>query len=518
MDTDDYTSPIPEEAIAKAAALTAQLMDELPTMNLRCLAHKTVQLFFCPCISCDGTCGYGGVHSIHDGVVTEVMQRAETIRSALSKCRQSLTMARYPAEVGRYRFDSEIRNLPIVTAMSAIPRYRRHAGPAILAAGFRPFFLGGAIWAVLAIPLWLAAYADGFVVPSLLPPVIWHVHEMVFGFAAAIVAGFLLTAIPNWTGRMPLQGGPLAMLVSLWAIGRLAVLFSGTIGAPAAATADLSFPLVFLLVVAREILAGKNWRNLPTLGVLALLLIGNLLIHLEALGVVDTAALGNRVGLVTLLMLISLVGGRIIPSFTLNWLRKIRPEIQAPAPQGRADHAVLTVTGVALATWAVVPDAPITSWAVLVAGIAAAWRLSRWRGLRTAAEPLLLILHIGYAWLAFGLLLLGADGLYPVLPQTAVLHALTVGAVGTMTLSVMTRVSLGHTGRPLTAGSGTRVIYTLITLAAVLRILSPLAGDQVVVVLTLAGAAWTAAFGLFAILYGGVLSQPRAQGGAARPI
>ena len=402
--------------------------------------------------------------------------------------------------------------------MTAIPRYRPHAGPAILAAGFRPFFLGASVWAALAIPLWLAAYAGGLVMPSLLSPVVWHVHEMVFGFATATVAGFLLTAIPNWTGRMPLQGKPLAMLVSLWAIGRLAVLFSGVAGAPAAAVADLSFPLVFLLVVAREILAGKNWRNLPMLGALSLLLVGNLLVHLEALGFVDAAALGNRIGLVTLFMLISLVGGRIIPSFTRNWLTKMRPEAAPPAPQSRFDLAVLVVTGVALASWAIAPDARITSGAALVAGIAAAWRLSRWRGINTVREPLLLILHIGYAWLAFGLLLAGANGLYPVLPQTAAWHALTVGAVGTMTLAVMTRASLGHTGRPLMAGPGTRTIYVLITLAAVLRVLSPLAGDRVVLVLTLAGAAWSAAFGLFAILYGGALTRSRAQGEAARPI
>jgi uncharacterized protein involved in response to NO len=402
--------------------------------------------------------------------------------------------------------------------MTAIPRYRPHAGPAIFATGFRPFFLGASVWAALAIPLWLAAYAGGLVMPSLLAPVVWHVHEMVFGFAAATVAGFLLTAIPNWTGRMPLQGMPLAVLVGLWAIGRLAVLFSGAIGPLAAAVADLSFPLVFLLVVTREVLAGNNWRNLPMLGALSLLLVGNLLVHLEALGFVGAAALGNRIGLVTLLMLISLVGGRIIPSFTRNWLTKMRPEAAPPAPQSRFDLAVLAVTGVALASWAVAPDARITSGAALVAGFAAAWRLLRWRGIKTVREPLLLILHLGYAWLAFGLLLAGANGLYPVLPQTAAWHALTVGAVGTMTLAVMTRASLGHTGRPLMAGPGTRIIYVLITLAAVLRVLSPLAGDQVILVLTLAGAAWSAAFGLFAILYGGALTRPRAQGDAARPI
>lgn len=403
---------------------------------------------------------------------------------------------------------------------TAIPRYRPHTGPAILSAGFRPFFLGSSLWAAAAIPLWLAAYAAGLAVPTLLPPAVWHVHEMVFGFAAATVAGFLLTAIPNWTGRMPLQGMPLAALVGLWAIGRLAVLISGVIGAPLAAIADLSFPLAFLLVVAREILAGRNWRNLPMLVALSLLLAGNLLVHLEALGLADTAELGNRIGLVTLFMLISIVGGRIIPSFTRNWLVKIRPGLaRLPAPpETRLDLAVLVLVALALASWAAAPDAAITAAAVLIAGVAMALRLSRWRGFKTAGEPLLLILHLGYGWLALGLLLLGVNGFVPVLPATAALHALTVGAVGTMTLAVMTRASLGHTGRPLTAGPGTQVIFLLITLAAALRVLSPLAGEQEVLALALGGAAWSAAFGLFAVLYGRALASPRAKSGTAKPI
>lgn len=402
--------------------------------------------------------------------------------------------------------------------MTAVPRYRLHAGPAILSAGFRPFFLAASIWAAVAIPVWLGAYAEGFIVPTQLSPLVWHAHEMIFGFAAAVVAGFMLTAIPNWTGRMPLQGAPLAILLSLWALGRLGILLSGELGTSAAAAADLSFPAAFLAVVAREILAGRNWRNLPMLGALALLLVGNLLVHIDALGFADTAQLGNRLGLVTLFMLISLVGGRIIPSFTHNWLAKMRPEIAPPASEGRFDIAVLVVTGVALLVWAFAPDASVTSWAVLAAGVAVALRLSRWRGLRTVREPLLLILHIGYGWLAFGLLLLGFDGLFDMLASAAALHALTAGAIGTMMLAVMTRASLGHTGRPLRAGPATKAIYVLITVAALLRVLAPLAGSRIEIALWLAGTAWTGAFGLFAIRYGPALARPRVRDGDARPI
>lgn len=399
--------------------------------------------------------------------------------------------------------------------MAAIPRYRPHRGPVVLSAGFRPFFLGSAVWAAVAIPLWLAFYRGEAAAPSLLAPVVWHAHEMVFGFAAATVAGFLLTAIPNWTGRMRLQGWPLLTLVGLWAIGRIGVFLSADIGAAPAALADLSFPLAFLCVVGREILAGRNWRNLPILAALSLLLLGNLLVHLDALGIADSAELGNRLGLVTLLLLISLVGGRIIPSFTHNWLKKVRPAITPPIPEGRFDRAALVVTALALGAWALAPDAQISAWANLIAGGAVALRLSRWRGLRTRREPLLVILHLGYAWLAIGLVLLGLIRFWEFLPATAALHALTVGAVGTMTLAVMTRATLGHTGRSLTAGPGTKLIYVLITLAALLRVLSPLAGEDADFALTLAGAAWSGAFGLFAVLYGRALAWPRVQGAIA---
>jgi uncharacterized protein involved in response to NO len=401
--------------------------------------------------------------------------------------------------------------------MTAIPRYRTHVGPVILSAGFRPFFLGSSVWAALAVPLWLCAYAEGLIMPTQLTPLVWHAHEMIFGFAAATVAGFLLTAIPNWTGRMPLQGWSLAALVLLWAIGRLAILLSAIIGAPAAAVVDLSFPAAFLAVVAREIISGRNWRNLPMLAALSLLLFGNFLVHLDALGIANTSQVGNRLGLVTLFLLISLVGGRIVPSFTRNWLAKMHPSVPPPLPESRFDYAALAFTAAALLGWVAAPDAPATSWAVVIAGTALVARLARWRGRKAAAEPLLLILHVGYGWLAFGLLLLGISGLTSALPGTAALHALTVGAVGTMTLAVMTRATLGHTGRLLVAGPATRLIYLLINVAAIARVLVPLVGSQTEAALWIAGATWSGAFGLFALAYGAALVRPRIQG-EARPI
>jgi uncharacterized protein involved in response to NO len=402
--------------------------------------------------------------------------------------------------------------------VTGIPRYRSHSGPAVLSAGFRPFFLLAGVWATLAVPLWLAAFAGETQVPTAFPPTIWHVHEMIFGYAAAVVAGFLLTAIPNWTGRMPLQGSPLAALALIWVAGRVAVLISAALGAASAAALDLAFPLIFLAVVAREILAGRNWRNLPMLGALVLLLLGNFFVHLDAVGMASMAEFGNKLGFATLLMLISFVGGRIVPSFTRNWLAKERPEIRAPASFGVIDRAVLAIIGLTLVVWLVAPESAAAPWVELVGGVAVGVRLARWRGQATLHEPLLWVLHLGYGWLALGFLLLAFIGFMPLLSQTTALHALTVGAIGTMTLAVMTRASLGHTGRPLVAGPGTTTIYVLVTLAAVLRLLAPLGAEHYLLVLSSAAAAWSGAFALFVLLYAGPLMRPRAKGAQARPI
>jgi uncharacterized protein involved in response to NO len=267
---------------------------------------------------------------------------------------------------------------------------------------------------------------------------------------------------------------------------------------PGAALLDLAFPAALIAVVARELIAGRNWRNLPMLGALALLFSGNAMVHLHALDIAYLAQDGIRLGIATLCMLIALVGGRIVPSFTRNWLAKQGPGTRLPAPEGWLDRAALLVALAALGSW-VVAD---LTWPLALAGAGLGMRLSRWRGLVTVREPLLFILHLGYAWLALGLILLGLE-------VPAALHALTVGAIGTMTLAVMTRATLGHTGRPLTADAVTRVIYALVTSAAVLRIASPYFGALVV---SLAGLAWSAAFATFALHYGRFLLGPQRSG------
>jgi uncharacterized protein involved in response to NO len=373
-------------------------------------------------------------------------------------------------------------------------------------AGFRPFFLLSAVWAAAAVPIWIAWLSSALPITTGLPIAVWHVHEMVFGYGAATVAGFLLTAIPNWTGRLPLRGWSLGWLVLLWGGGRLVTLVSASTGPGVAAAVDLAFPLCFAGAAAREIVAGRNWRNLPMMGALLLLLGANALIHAEALGLSFSADIGNRLGVATLLMLIALVGGRIIPSFTRNWLAKTRPGSNMPAPFGWLDRGALAITVLALACWVAIPGGITASVLELGAGTGLWIRLLRWRGFSTGREPLVWVLHLGYFWLGLGLVLLGISGIWRALPQSAAVHALTVGAIGTMTLAVMTRATLGHTGQTLSAGPGTTVIYAAITLAALFRLVAPLGGNYLLN-LGLATAAWSGAFGLFVLLYAGILTR-----------
>jgi uncharacterized protein involved in response to NO len=373
-------------------------------------------------------------------------------------------------------------------------------GIAFLSAGFRPFFFLGAVWAAIAVPVWLAAYVHGYALPGALPAMLWHAHEMVYGYALAIVTGFLLTTIPNWTGRLPLRGAPLAALVTLWLAGRVSVLASPAIGA----AVDLAFTVVLIAVVARELTKARSFHNLPVVATLGLLLAGNVLVHLQALDIAYTAALGNRIGVATLLALISLIGGRLVPSFTRNWLAKERSQVPAPAPHDRVDTACLLIVLAGLVAWVSAPASQLAGAMALAAGFAAAVRLARWRGRATVRAPLLFVLHVGYGWLAVGLACLGLNGLFGWAPPGAALHALTVGAIGTMTLAVMTRASLGHTGRALHAGPGTVAIYLLVTAAALLRIGAGFSQHSALVT-SLAGVAWSGAFGLFAILYAPLL-------------
>ena len=391
----------------------------------------------------------------------------------------------------------------------AIPRTRPSAYPAILSYGFRPFFLLGSLQAATAILLRLPLNYGKLETLSTFTPVDWHVHELLFGYLPAVVTGFLLTAIPNWTGRLPVQDFRLLMLVSLWVTGRAAVFISAEIGWLPSAVIDCAFLLAVVAAAATEIIAGRNWRNLKVLLPVTALLAANVMFHLEA-HYQGVSGVSRRLGLGAVVVLIMIVGGRIVPSFTRNWLVREKPG-RLPASFGRFDIGTIALSSTGLAAWSFFPDTNATG-ALLVAGAALnIIRLARWAGDRTLADPLVLILHVAFAFVPLGLLLAGLAALAPgAVPAVAGVHAFAVGAAACMTLAVMTRASLGHTGRDLTASAGTRAIFIAIVIAAILRVAAALA-PATAILLHISAALWVAAFAGYAVLFGGMLTRPRRQ-------
>ncbi|RUM96079.1 NnrS family protein [Pseudaminobacter arsenicus] len=389
----------------------------------------------------------------------------------------------------------------------AIPRLRDYTGPAILCYGFRPFFLLGAAYAGLSILFWIPAYMGHIETFSAFAPVDWHIHEMLFGYLTAIITGFLLTAIPNWTGRLPVLGLPLLVLIVIWIAGRFAVFFSASIGWQVAAVIDAAFLAAVAVAAAREIIAGKNWRNLKVLIPVAILLIANICFHIEshAAGLSD---ISRRLGMAAAIVLIMIIGGRIIPSFTRNWLVRENPG-RLPIPFNRFDGAAIAISAVALASWCFLPDHAGTAAALSLAALFQALRLARWAGDRTFSDPLVLILHIAYAFVPIGLALLSLSIFIPeTVPLAAAYHALGGGAIGAMTLSVMTRATLGHTGRDLKADTSTCIIYVAVVLGALTRIIAAFLPAETTL-LHVAATSWSGAFLYYALYYGGMLVRPR---------
>lgn len=392
----------------------------------------------------------------------------------------------------------------------AIPRTKPGNYPAILSYGFRPFFLLGALNAGIAILFWLPLFYGLLDTASLFAPVDWHIHEMLFGYIAAVVTGFLLTAIPNWTGRLPVQGMPLLVLVLLWLAGRFAVFFSADIGWIAAAALDGAFLLAVAAAATTEIVAGRNWRNLKVLIPLILLLAANLLFHLEAHfnGLSDFS---RRLGIGAVVLLIMIIGGRIIPSFTRNWLVRRNPG-RLPVPVGRYDTVVIAISAISLIAWTAFPNGVLIGAALLTSALLNAVRLARWAGDRTLRDPLVLMLHLAYVFLPVGLLFAGLAAILPSVPPAAGLHAFGVGAMGCMTLAVMMRATLGHTGRELRAGVDGCSIFAAALLAGVLRVCAAFHPAQEIL-LYLSAAAWSAGFLGYVALFGGMLLRPKVRVG-----
>jgi uncharacterized protein involved in response to NO len=384
-------------------------------------------------------------------------------------------------------------------AQTSSEKLRAWQGPAIFSFGFRPFFLFGAVWVVVAMVLWLASMAGLITLPTRFDPVSWHAHEFLFGYLGAIVAGFLLTAVPNWTGRLPLVGWPLAALFALWVTGRAAVLFSAHIPVAVAIIVDLAFPIVLGAMILREIIAGKNWRNLVVLGLLSVFTLANALFHVEAtLGGYAAQGMSLRLGVATSLMMISVIGGRIIPSFTRNWLARTNIAARPAPPMQRFDKLVLLASLPVLAGWVLYPAATLTSVALVAFGAAHVARLTRWQGHRTLSEPLVWVLHAAYAFIPLGAFALGFDQLLGNLGTAGAQHLWMLGAIGAMTLAVMTRATLGHTGQTLIANRATVLIYICLFASAFTRLCAPLWLEASYV----AGVLWLVAFSGFVAAYG----------------
>jgi uncharacterized protein involved in response to NO len=386
--------------------------------------------------------------------------------------------------------------------MAAIPRLKPYAGPALLSYGFRPFFFLGSIWAGIEVLAWLPMFYGELSLGTVFSPRDWHVHELLFGYVPAIVAGFLLTAIPNWTGRLPLQGLPLAGLVLVWLAGRFAVAASAGIGWVGTTVVDCAFLVLMAAAVAREIVAGKNWKNLKMVALLCLLAAGNLGFHLEA-HFEGIALYSSRLGIAAVLILIMVVGGRIIPSFTRNWLMRREPG-RLPAPFGRIDVAAIALSSAALALWVVMPEEAPTGVGLLAAAALNLVRLCRWAGYRSFSDRLVLVLHVGYAFVPLGFLLAGLSAFGITAPSAGV-HAWTAGAFGIMTLAVMSRASLGHTSRALVASPALQAVYAVAFAAALTRICAVLHPEWNEALLPIAAFAWSAAFLGFASLYAPIL-------------
>jgi uncharacterized protein involved in response to NO len=387
------------------------------------------------------------------------------------------------------------------------PPRRRAAGSqhfALWELGFRPFYLLASIFAAVSIGLWALQFS-GWLGHTYLDSSMWHAHEMLFGFALAVIVGFLFTAGRNWSGRPTPTGLPLAALAALWVAGRVLVL---TPFGWAAAIVNTAFPLAAALALAIPFFAAGNRRNYFFVALLALMSVAVLAFHLARLDVLPIpGAAAIQLALDIILFIMAVMGGRVIPMFTNN------------AVPGAGAERIDAVEKIALGSLLVLMAADVLNLGgvllAILAALAAMAHVTRWalwRPWKTLRAPLVWILHAGYLWLALHLALRAAAALGWIGSSPAT-HALTAGAIGSLVIGMITRTALGHTGRPLRAGRAEFACYVLITLAAVVRVFVPLAAPQELVNAVLCSALfWSAGFGLYAVRYWPILTRPRLDG------
>lgn len=383
---------------------------------------------------------------------------------------------------------------------------------ALFAYGFRPFFLLAGLYAALAVPAWLALYTYGAMPLRALPPQLWHAHEMFYGFVAAALAGFLLTAVPSWTGVKGFGGWPLAAVVLAWLLGRAAFAFANVLPGWTVAMFELAFLPALGVLLAPPLVRSRN-RNTPLLVVIAALWLADGaflagLLRQDPL----LASRSLRIAIDIMLLVVTVIGGRIVPSFTANALRRRGEAADIRSlPWLERGVIALMVAVILVDLWR--PEGAVAGALAALVAAAQALRLSGWRSLRARGEAILWVLHVGYAWMPIGFAL-KAVWLLAGAPWAAYwLHALTMGLFGTMILAVMTRAALGHTGRPLTVSASVAAAYAMLTLAAAARVLAPaIRPSEYFSMLLVSGILWTAAFAVYVIVYAPILVLSRADG------
>ncbi|MBC8268749.1 MAG: NnrS family protein [Rhodospirillaceae bacterium] len=383
---------------------------------------------------------------------------------------------------------------------------------AVLSAGFRPFFIFAGLSGVVPVLAWVLAYTGNGSTPGDFSPAYWHGHEMIFGFVIAAASGFLLTAVPNWTRSGPFSGWQLGLLVLIWLAGRLAMWFGEPAGSPFVAVIDLTMIPVLALYIGKRLLAYKMRRNYIVLAVLFVLFSANVLMHLEATQVLaDSAGFGLNLGIFVVVLLVTLISGRVIPGFTANALRRRETDVDTQTPDSVTRVVIISVI---LAAAFDLLDLQGAGVVAVVAALALLVRMARWKTLLILDDPLVWVLHAGHLWLVMGFVLLSVARFSDGLERDAGLHALTAGAMGTMVLGMMTRVSLGHSGRELKVSTAIVAAYLMVIAGALVRVIvaifpEQLPGDSFSYLISVAGLLWAGGYAIFLGVYWPILTRPR---------
>jgi uncharacterized protein involved in response to NO len=378
----------------------------------------------------------------------------------------------------------------------------------LFALGFRAFFALAGLAALVLIVFWNAIFNGTLTAEHYYPDNYWHAHEMLLGYAVAVIAGFLLTAVKNWTGKPTVTGDPLASLCLLWLYGRILPFYAGLLPDVLIALVDFSFLPALAYQVSKPLIQAKQFKNMFFIGLLLLLALGNGLIHAEMLGLQEnTATAGIQLVVATIIVLILIIAGRVFPFFTE---RGIPGTLIIRNPL--LDNLSVASAAIVFALQLFGVSGTVLALAAVIAVIVNLARLAGWYVQRIVYVPLLWVLYAGYSWIILGFMLTVLSAYSVVLPSLA-LHALTLGGIGVLTLGMMARVSLGHTGRALKASNAIAVAFVLINIAALFRVLLPIAMphwyENLIYISTLS---WLAAFSLFVFVYTPILSNPRIDG------